>query len=163
MYECVYSTSDYSDMVYLVSMSFNKVVDIQFNSTVGEFVGYTEQGVEYAENFNKNKELVQGLKAGVDTICKPNAQTSDTAVRDKTGECYKTLVSSLLHNKDLTMCVHWRRRTPLKMHETGLLFWWCCVCTMWLSLIYKIDKIYITQELYTGLILQNFNFMIFFN
>lgn len=111
MYECVYSASDYSDMVLLVSLSFNKVVDIQFNSTVGVFVGYTEQGVKYAENLNKNKELVQGLKAKVDTVCKPNAQISDSSVRDKAGECYKTLVSSLLHNKYLTTCVHWCRRT----------------------------------------------------
>lgn len=122
MYECVYSTSDYSDMVFLVSISFNKVVDVQFNSTVGEFVGYTEQGVKYAENLNKNKELLQHLKAQVDALCIPNAQNSDSAVRDKTGECYKTLVSSLLHNKDLTMFVHWHRRTPLKMHETEV----CC-------------------------------------
>ncbi|XP_056102600.1 H-2 class II histocompatibility antigen, E-D beta chain-like [Rhinichthys klamathensis goyatoka] len=84
MDECVYSTSDYSDMVYLVSMSFNKVVELQFNSTEGKFVGVTEDGVKQAERLNKDQNLLQGLKASVDTVCRNNAQNNDLAVRDKT-------------------------------------------------------------------------------
>jgi len=99
--ECFYSTSDYSDMVLLQSYSFNKVVCVQFNSTVGKFVGFTEQGVKYAANFNKDQNFLQQLKAQVDTFCRHNAQNYDSAVRDKAGECYNTPVSSLLHNKDL--------------------------------------------------------------
>ncbi|XP_056320269.1 H-2 class II histocompatibility antigen, E-B beta chain [Danio aesculapii] len=81
--ECIYSTSDYSNMVCLVSYSFNKVVDVQYNSSVGEFVGYTEQGVKFAENFNKNQAYLQQLKAEVNRVCRHNAQIFDSAVRDK--------------------------------------------------------------------------------
>ncbi len=101
MNECVYSTSDYSDMVYLVSYSFNKVVYEQYNSTVGKFVGFTAEGVIYAENFNKNPAVMQQLKAAVDTFCRHNAQNHDSAVRDKSGECCRTLLSSVLLNNDL--------------------------------------------------------------
>ncbi len=101
MNECVYSTSDYSDMVLLQSYSFNKVVDVQYNSTVGKFVGYTEEGLEYAENFNKDQAYVQQLKAQVDTVCIPNAELDDTSVRDKAGECCRTLLSSVLFSNDL--------------------------------------------------------------
>ncbi|KAF4109765.1 H-2 class II histocompatibility antigen, E-S beta chain-like [Onychostoma macrolepis] len=83
MSECVYSASDYSDMVYLVSYSFNKAVDLQYNSTVGKFVGSTEQGVKMAENFNNNPAYLQQRKAQVDGYCKHNAQVLDSAVRDK--------------------------------------------------------------------------------
>uniref|UniRef100_A0A8C1DP72 Ig-like domain-containing protein n=1 Tax=Cyprinus carpio carpio TaxID=630221 RepID=A0A8C1DP72_CYPCA len=96
MYDCVYSTRDYSDMEYLVSLSFNKVVHLQFNSSVGKFVGYTEQGVKYAENLNKDQALLQQLKAQADTACRSNAQLADSSVRDKTGECYRTLLSAVL-------------------------------------------------------------------
>lgn len=101
MSECVYSTSDYSDMVYLLSYSFNKVVHEQYNSTVGKFVGYTEQGVKYAANFNKNQAYLDQLKAAVDRFCRHNAQILDSSVRDKSGECCRTLLSSVLLNNDL--------------------------------------------------------------
>ncbi|XP_026099947.1 H-2 class II histocompatibility antigen, E-S beta chain [Carassius auratus] len=83
MNECVYSTSDYSDMVFLASSSFNQVVYLQFNSSVGKYVGYTELGVKYAENFNKDQAFIQQKKAAVDRFCRHNAQIWDTAVRDK--------------------------------------------------------------------------------
>ncbi|XP_073674674.1 H-2 class II histocompatibility antigen, E-S beta chain-like isoform X1 [Garra rufa] len=81
--ECVYSTSDYSDMLLLWSFSFNKVVDLQYNSSVEKFVGYTEQGVKFAENANKDQALLQQLKAEVDRFCRHNAQNHDSSVRDK--------------------------------------------------------------------------------
>jgi len=125
MSECFYSTSDYSDMVLLQSYSFNKVVDVQYNSSLGKFVGYTEEGVKYAENWNKNQAYMQQLKAQVDTFCRPNAQIFDSNVRDKAGECYNTPVSSLLHNKYLTMFVHWWRRNTLKKHTSVVLLVLC--------------------------------------
>ncbi|XP_077080475.1 H-2 class II histocompatibility antigen, E-S beta chain isoform X1 [Siphateles boraxobius] len=84
MDECVYSTSDYSDMVYLLSYSFNKAVELQYNSTVGKFVGFTEFGVKRAERLNKDQARLQQLKAQVDTFCRHNAQILDSAVRDET-------------------------------------------------------------------------------
>ncbi|XP_051760010.1 H-2 class II histocompatibility antigen, E-S beta chain-like isoform X2 [Ctenopharyngodon idella] len=91
--ECVYSTSDYSDMVYLQSKSFNKFVDVQCNSTLGKCVGYTEEGVKYAEDWNKNPAYMQQLKTAVDTFCRHNAQISDSAVRDKAVQPKVTLSS----------------------------------------------------------------------
>ncbi|XP_056102631.1 H-2 class II histocompatibility antigen, E-S beta chain-like [Rhinichthys klamathensis goyatoka] len=84
MIECIYSTSDYSDMVFLVSMSFNKVLDAQYNSTVGKFVWFTEQAEKSAEIWNNNQAFMQGLKADVDTYCRHYARIVDSAVRDKT-------------------------------------------------------------------------------
>ncbi|XP_042605849.1 H-2 class II histocompatibility antigen, E-S beta chain-like [Cyprinus carpio] len=92
--ECVYSTSDYSDMVLLLSYSFNHVMHLQYNSSVGKFVGYTEQGVKHAEGFNKNQAYMQQVKAAVDTFCRPNAQILDSAVRDKSVKPMITLRSA---------------------------------------------------------------------
>ncbi|KAI7797551.1 MHC class II beta chain [Triplophysa rosa] len=82
--ECIYSSSDYSDMVLITGWYFNKYLYTQFNSTVGEFVGFTEYGVRNAEFWNKNTALLQQARAEVDRFCKHNAQVSDPAVRDKT-------------------------------------------------------------------------------
>ncbi|KAG1925942.1 major histocompatibility complex class II integral membrane beta chain [Pimephales promelas] len=92
-HECIYSTSDYSDMVYLLSKSFNKVVDVQFNSSVGKCVGYTEEGVKYAENWNKDQAIMQQYKAAVDRFCRYNAQIIDSNVRDKAVKPEVTLSS----------------------------------------------------------------------
>uniref|UniRef100_A0A8C2H2D8 Ig-like domain-containing protein n=1 Tax=Cyprinus carpio TaxID=7962 RepID=A0A8C2H2D8_CYPCA len=93
-FDCVYSTSDYSDMVFLQLYSFNKVVDVQFNSSVGKYVGYTEEGVKYAENWNKDPAILQDAKAAVDRFCRPNAQNHDTSVRDKSVKPKITLRSA---------------------------------------------------------------------
>ncbi|XP_056628545.1 H-2 class II histocompatibility antigen, E-S beta chain-like [Triplophysa dalaica] len=82
--ECIYSSSNYSDMVLIDGYYFNKFVYSQFNSTVGEFVGFTEYGVRNAEFWNKNTDLMQRERAQVDRFCKYNAELSDSAVRDKT-------------------------------------------------------------------------------
>ncbi|RXN12477.1 H-2 class II histocompatibility I-E beta chain-like protein [Labeo rohita] len=81
--DCIYSTKDYSDMVYLQSQSFNKDVFVQYNSTVGKYVGFTEQGVKWAEYWNKDEALMQGNKAAVDTFCRHNAQIYDPSIIDK--------------------------------------------------------------------------------
>nr|AGV52144.1 MHC class II beta antigen [Megalobrama amblycephala] len=81
--ECVYSTSDYSDMVFLSSISFNKVVEAQFNSTVGEFVGYTKDGVRQAERWNKDPSMLQQWRAQKDTYCHHNAEIYQSAIADK--------------------------------------------------------------------------------
>uniref|UniRef100_A0A8C2FJQ4 Si:ch73-158p21.3 n=2 Tax=Cyprinus carpio TaxID=7962 RepID=A0A8C2FJQ4_CYPCA len=81
--QCIYSSSDFSDMVFLDSYYFNKYLYVQFNSTVGRFVGFTEFGVRTAENWNKDPAIIQQLKAKVDTFCKPNAELYKTAIHDK--------------------------------------------------------------------------------
>uniref|UniRef100_A0A672L1X9 Si:ch73-158p21.3 n=1 Tax=Sinocyclocheilus grahami TaxID=75366 RepID=A0A672L1X9_SINGR len=81
--QCIYSSSDFSDMVFLIDYYFNKYLYVQFNSTVGEFVGFTEVGVRTAENLNKDTALLQQLKAEVERVCKHNAVLYKTAIHDK--------------------------------------------------------------------------------
>uniref|UniRef100_A0A673JK65 MHC class II beta chain N-terminal domain-containing protein n=1 Tax=Sinocyclocheilus rhinocerous TaxID=307959 RepID=A0A673JK65_9TELE len=81
--QCIYSSSDFSDMVFLDGYYFNKYLYVQFNSTVGEFVGFTEVGVRTAENLNKDTALLQQLKAEVERVCKHNAVLYKTAIHDK--------------------------------------------------------------------------------
>ncbi len=83
--QCIYSSSDFSDMVLLIDYSFNKYLYVQYNSTVGKFVGFTEFGVKAAENWNKNPAYLQQLKAEVDTFCRHNAELYKTAIHDKAG------------------------------------------------------------------------------
>ncbi|XP_016344371.1 HLA class II histocompatibility antigen, DP beta 1 chain-like [Sinocyclocheilus anshuiensis] len=81
--QCIYSSSDFSDMVFLIDYYFNKYLYVQFNSNVGEFVGFTEVGVRTAENLNKDTALLQQLKAEVERVCKHNAVLYKTAIHDK--------------------------------------------------------------------------------
>ncbi|KAA0713776.1 SLA class II histocompatibility antigen, DQ haplotype C beta chain [Triplophysa tibetana] len=82
--ECIYSSSDHSDMVYIQGYYYNKFMDIQFNSTLGEFVGFTEYGVRTAESWNKDTAYMQQVREEVNRVCKYNAELLDSAVRDKT-------------------------------------------------------------------------------
>ncbi|KAK2915747.1 hypothetical protein Q8A67_000121 [Cirrhinus molitorella] len=82
-FDCIYSTKDYSDMVLLHSYSFNKNVDVQYNSTLGKFVGFSEEGVKWADYWNKDKAIMQKLKAAVDIFCRYNAQLYDSTITDK--------------------------------------------------------------------------------
>ncbi|XP_073701428.1 H-2 class II histocompatibility antigen, E-S beta chain-like [Garra rufa] len=81
--QCIYSSRDFSDMVFLVDYYFNKYLYVQFNSTVGKFVGFTEFGVTTAENWNKDQAYLQQLKAEVDTFCRHNAELNKAAIHDK--------------------------------------------------------------------------------
>uniref|UniRef100_A0A673L3M0 H-2 class II histocompatibility antigen, I-E beta chain-like n=1 Tax=Sinocyclocheilus rhinocerous TaxID=307959 RepID=A0A673L3M0_9TELE len=55
-----------SDMVFVDNYIFNKDVYIQFNSTVGEYVGYTAHGVYNADLWNKDTNILQQERAEVD-------------------------------------------------------------------------------------------------
>uniref|UniRef100_A0A8C1AZN2 Ig-like domain-containing protein n=3 Tax=Cyprinus carpio TaxID=7962 RepID=A0A8C1AZN2_CYPCA len=82
--KCIHSSRDFSDMVFVDNYIFNKDVHIQFNSTVGEFVGYTALGVHNAELWNKDTTGLQQERAQVDSFCKHNAQIRQSAIADKT-------------------------------------------------------------------------------
>ncbi len=83
--KCIYNSSDFSDIVFLDGYYFNKYLYVQFNSTVGKFVGFTEFGVKAAENWNKDPAILQQFRAEVDRFCKPNAELYKTAIHDKAG------------------------------------------------------------------------------
>lgn len=76
-------------MVFILDVSFNKDVFIQFNSTVGVFVGYTEFGVRNAQRLNSDTALLEGLRGQVNAYCKPNTKTFQDSVLDKVGKCHK--------------------------------------------------------------------------
>ncbi|KAL6456327.1 hypothetical protein MHYP_G00348700 [Metynnis hypsauchen] len=80
--DCISSSSDLSDVEYISTYYFNKDPVLRFNSTVGEFVGYTELGVKNAENFNKGAE-VQQARAELERYCKPNLNLDYTNILDK--------------------------------------------------------------------------------
>ncbi|XP_036419243.1 H-2 class II histocompatibility antigen, E-S beta chain-like [Colossoma macropomum] len=69
--ECISSSSDLSDVEYIYTQHFNKLADIQFNSTVGKFVGFTEVGVKQAEIWNSGPEL-QTRRGELERYCKYN-------------------------------------------------------------------------------------------
>nr|WOW72662.1 MHC class II antigen beta chain [Gymnocypris eckloni] len=81
---CFHSSRDLSDIVFIDNYIFNKDVYIQFNSTVGEYVGYTELGVHNAQLWNKDPNLLQQMRAQAETVCKPNAELFQSAISDKT-------------------------------------------------------------------------------
>ncbi|XP_048048419.1 DLA class II histocompatibility antigen, DR-1 beta chain-like [Megalobrama amblycephala] len=80
--KCIYSFPDLRDMVMVSNFYFNKYLIIQFNSTVGRFVGFTEYGVSVAEQWN-NGSILQVTRTYVDSECRANIITRDPAVRDK--------------------------------------------------------------------------------
>ncbi|RXN20208.1 MHC class II beta [Labeo rohita] len=81
---CYHSSSDLSDMVFVDRYIFNKDVFIEFNSTVGEYVGYTAHGVYNAELWNKDTIGLQQMRAEVERYCKHNAENHQSAIADKT-------------------------------------------------------------------------------
>uniref|UniRef100_A0A3P9DUA1 H-2 class II histocompatibility antigen, E-S beta chain-like n=1 Tax=Maylandia zebra TaxID=106582 RepID=A0A3P9DUA1_9CICH len=43
---CVFNSTELKDIEYISSWYFNKVEDVRFSSSVGEYVGYTESGTD---------------------------------------------------------------------------------------------------------------------
>ncbi|XP_031434552.1 rano class II histocompatibility antigen, A beta chain-like isoform X2 [Clupea harengus] len=80
--QCHYS-SGLSDLEYIRSYWFNKAEFIQFNSTVGKYVGYSEFGVHTAETLNQDPAILAQTRAQKDRVCKPNAQTEINAILTK--------------------------------------------------------------------------------
>ncbi|XP_062855482.1 DLA class II histocompatibility antigen, DR-1 beta chain-like [Trichomycterus rosablanca] len=81
---CLYSSEDLHDMVFIDSYMFNQVVYLQYNSTIGKFVGYTELGIKNAVRLNNIPEELQSEKANLENFCKYNAKLYYPGVYDKT-------------------------------------------------------------------------------
>ncbi|KAI4883187.1 hypothetical protein NFI96_029394 [Prochilodus magdalenae] len=80
--ECVTSTSDLSDAEYIETLYFNRDPFMQFNSTVGLYVGFNSFGVHNAEIWN-NGTTVLFARAQLERICKPNLQLFYSSILDK--------------------------------------------------------------------------------
>lgn len=84
--QCRYSSFDLGDLEYIRSYVFNKVEDVVFNSTVGKYVGYTDQGVHNANEWNKDPGKLAAMRAEKDRYCRNNVQNEINYVLTKTGE-----------------------------------------------------------------------------
>uniref|UniRef100_A0A672S7I2 H-2 class II histocompatibility antigen, I-E beta chain-like n=1 Tax=Sinocyclocheilus grahami TaxID=75366 RepID=A0A672S7I2_SINGR len=71
MSRCIYSSSNISDMVYFDNYYFNKYLFIQFDSTLGRFVGFNEYGMKLAEFWNNGTFVHEERDIG-DWFCKGN-------------------------------------------------------------------------------------------
>ncbi|NP_001182463.1 MHC class II beta chain precursor [Oncorhynchus mykiss] len=89
---CLYSSIDMHGAEFIQSYTFNKVEHLRFNSTVGEFVGYTELGLKNAKRLNRGQEVVQ-MRGELERLCKPNADIHYRAILDKTVEPHVRLSS----------------------------------------------------------------------
>lgn len=70
---------------------------LQFNSTVGKFVGYTELGVNNAERMNKDPNIMNTWRGEKDRYCTHNAEIRQSAIADKKGKQHKILISPVTH------------------------------------------------------------------
>ncbi|KAF5881397.1 MHC class II beta chain, partial [Clarias magur] len=82
--QCWYNSENLHDMEYIEDYIYNKIMYLQFNSTLGEFVGYTEHGVKNAERMNKNTADQAARKAQVDTYFKHNVKLYQDLIFDET-------------------------------------------------------------------------------
>lgn len=82
--KCIYSSPDFSDMVYIDSFYLNKHLFTKFNSTLRKFVGFDKIGMSVAEDWN-NSTFVLTEGNGVD-FCKSLIQTEASRFLDKVGK-----------------------------------------------------------------------------
>ncbi|XP_066499239.1 H-2 class II histocompatibility antigen, E-S beta chain-like [Hoplias malabaricus] len=80
--ECLASSPDLTDVEYIVTYHFNKDPVMRFNSTVGEFVGFTEFGVKQAKYFN-GLPYLQQLQGELESYCKHNLENDFSVVLEK--------------------------------------------------------------------------------
>ena len=82
---CEFTSSELKDIQFIQSFYYNKLEDIRFDSSVGEYVGYTELGVKNAERLNKGPELAQA-RAQKEAVCQPNAKLYEQLTLPHSGE-----------------------------------------------------------------------------
>nr|ABH09451.1 MHC class II antigen beta chain [Dicentrarchus labrax] len=90
---CVFNSTDLKDIEYIKSHYFNKMEDVRFSSSVGEYVGYTEPGLMYAKNWNKDTSQLAAMKAQKETYCLTHVNVAYQAVLDKSVKPYVVLSS----------------------------------------------------------------------
>ncbi|CAK6960670.1 H-2 class II histocompatibility antigen%2C E-S beta chain-like [Scomber scombrus] len=56
---CQFTSNDGHDAVYLEQIYINKVLLVQYNSTLGEYVGYTKKTKDIADGLNKSKAFLK--------------------------------------------------------------------------------------------------------
>ncbi|XP_041821572.1 H-2 class II histocompatibility antigen, E-S beta chain-like [Chelmon rostratus] len=90
---CVFNSTDLKDIEFISSYYFNKVEDVRFSSSVGEYVGYTEPGLMYAKNWNKDPSQLAAMRAEKERYCQHNIGNWYKNVLTKSAEPYVVLHS----------------------------------------------------------------------
>lgn len=70
-FHCITSFYDGRDAVYVEQYNFNKKLVMQYNSSVGKVVGYTERTIRLADDLNKMKSFLHH-RAWLTNLCKKN-------------------------------------------------------------------------------------------
>nr|AAO19847.1 MHC class II beta subunit [Sander vitreus] len=91
---CVFNSSDLKDIEYIYSTYFNKIEDVRFSSSLGKYVGYTEPGLKYAENWNNDPSVLAQRRAQKETYCKYNVDIRYQNALTKSAEPYVRLSST---------------------------------------------------------------------
>ncbi|XP_039475554.1 rano class II histocompatibility antigen, A beta chain-like isoform X2 [Oreochromis aureus] len=71
MAHCQFTSPDGHDAVYVEQFYFNKVLEGQYNSSVGKVVGYTKNGIEVADKLNGDKDFMK-REVWKSNLCKRN-------------------------------------------------------------------------------------------
>ncbi|KAJ4918740.1 hypothetical protein JOQ06_024789 [Pogonophryne albipinna] len=69
---CEFTSSELTDIQYIMSSYYNNLEFIRFDSKVDTFVGYTELGVMNAKRLNKGSPELAGMRASKETFCQGN-------------------------------------------------------------------------------------------
>lgn len=88
---CYFNPKNLSDVEFVLSKWFNKAEYAQFNSTVGQFVGYTAFGVHNAEIWNKDPAILAQWRSVKDRYCMNNIANDYNCILTKTGEYAKDI------------------------------------------------------------------------
>lgn len=77
MVQC-YFTNGTQHVRLVVRYIYNQEVYVRYDSVVGEFRGVTELGQGVARYFNSQKDILEGTRAAVDTVCRYNYEQPDS-------------------------------------------------------------------------------------
>ncbi|XP_016118846.1 HLA class II histocompatibility antigen, DP beta 1 chain-like [Sinocyclocheilus grahami] len=96
---CIYSSPDFSDMVYIDSFYLNQFLFTQFNSTLRKFVGFSEIGMRVAEGWN-NSPFLLSERTGVNKVSwlrdgKPVTSEMTSTMEMADGDWYYQIHSEL--------------------------------------------------------------------
>ncbi|XP_044204518.1 H-2 class II histocompatibility antigen, E-D beta chain-like isoform X2 [Thunnus albacares] len=92
VFRCEFNSSELKDIRFILSLYFNKVEYARFDSSLGKYVGYTESGMRWANNWNNGPQLA-GAKAARATYCQPTIEIDYYSALSKSVEPYVRLHS----------------------------------------------------------------------
>ncbi|XP_063325633.1 H-2 class II histocompatibility antigen, E-D beta chain-like [Pelmatolapia mariae] len=80
---CEFNSTELKHMEYIYSHYYNKIEYIRFSSSVGEYVGVTEFGVNLAKHWNNDTALLNSTRNKIVTYCLNNIDIHDRAILAK--------------------------------------------------------------------------------